>query len=289
MAALLGMDHPEGPDSEAEEEHDAMTAGSATAAVGSGFKLLVHWCEMQASVASLKKEATETKEWRKAKDKPDESKDAKVSALVGELATLAVNEKSHFDKYNEKSMLGQVLQSNQSAPRPPFTPNPNGRCRRCKVKGHGYPDCKATEEEAAASYAPWEGNKRERTTIAPSVPHCPSRAAANPAATTAPSVPHCPNTAAPPCICTHMSPSILSAAMALIACCTQPRTLEQLNEREPEAQGSRDMEMSGSQEDGTGTTLQWCASISNEPMLGDNQDTQRTSKVQRANAPQEQQ
>ena len=126
-------------------------------------------------------------------------------------------------------------------------------------------------------YAQWEGNKRERATIVPNAPHCPSRAAVNPTTTTAPSIPHCPNTAAPPC--THMSPSILSAAMALIACCTQPRTLEQMNERKPEAQGSRDREMSGSHEDGTGTTLQWCASISNEPMSGNSQDTQRTSNV----------
>ena len=67
-------------------------------------------------MSSLKKEATDTKEWRKTKDKSDESRDAKVSALAGELATLAANEKSHFDKL--ESMLGQVLQGNQSAARP---------------------------------------------------------------------------------------------------------------------------------------------------------------------------
>ena len=142
VASLLGMDHPESQDSETEEgwqrpasigltgydvPQDPMTAGNATAAVDSGFESSVHWREMQASGASLKKEATETKEWRKAKYKSDESRDAKVSALAGELATLVVNEKSHFDKL--ESMLGQVLQSNQSAARPPFTPNPNGRCR----------------------------------------------------------------------------------------------------------------------------------------------------------------
>lgn len=197
-----------------------MFAGNSTAAVGSGFESTVHWREMQASVASLKKEATETKEWRKSKDKSDEGRDAKVSALAGELATLAANEKSHFDKL--ESMLGQVLQNNQITPKPPFTPNPNGRCRRCKVKGHGYPDCKSTEEEAAALYAQWEGNKRQRVNTQLHKLHTPQTTATL-------------NTAALPCM--TMSPSILSAAMALIACCTQPRTLEQPRESEPGERG----------------------------------------------------
>ena len=44
------------------------------------------------------------------------------------------------------------------APRQPYAPNPNGRCRRCKQKGHGYPDCTVTDDaEAARLYAAWEG------------------------------------------------------------------------------------------------------------------------------------
>ena len=129
------------------------------------------------------------------------------------------------------------------------------------MKGHGYPDCKSTEEESSALHAQWEGNTRQRTNTTPHTSQ------------TTESL----NTASPPC--THTSPSILAAVMSLIACCTQPKTLEQPSGKEPEAQGNLKMEMSGSHEDGTGTTLQWCASISNEPMSGDNQDTKRTSKV----------
>ena len=291
VAAILGIDNPEGSDSEAEEgwqrspsidltgydvgpgPQDPMTAGNATAAVGSGFESTVHWREMQASVASLKKEATETKEWRKTKDKSDEGRDAKVSALAGELATLAANEKTHFDRL--ESMLGQVLQNNQSTPRPPFTPNPNGRCRKCKVKGHGYPDCKSTDEEAAVLYAHWEGNKQRRTNTPLHKPATTANDAHTPQNTAS------LNTAAPPCM--HMSQPILSAAMALIACCTQPITLEQQSEREPGMRGS-DTDRLEPHENGTGTTLQWRTSISSEPMSGSNWNTKQDSE--RRNEPQ---
>ena len=125
VASLLGMDNPDsGADSEADEAQDSMTAGNATTVVGAGFESSAHWREMEASVANLKKEATETKEWHKSKDKSDEGRDAKVSALAGELATLAANEKRHFDK------LESFRTTRALAPRPPFTPNPNGRCRK---------------------------------------------------------------------------------------------------------------------------------------------------------------
>ena len=129
VAAILGINNPDGSDSDAEEgpwqrlpsisltgynvgpdhPHKTMKAGNTTAAVSSRFKSTVHWHKMQASMASLKKEASETKDWCKTKDKSDEGRDAKVSVLAGKLATLAANEKSHFNKL--ESMLGQVLQN----------------------------------------------------------------------------------------------------------------------------------------------------------------------------------
>ena len=122
------------------------------------------------------------------------------------------------------------------------------------MKGHRYPDCKSTEDEAVVLYAQWEGNKQQRDSTQL---HTPQTKASL-------------NAAALPCM--TMSPSILSAAMALIACCTQPRTLEQLIESE--GRGS-DTEMARSSENRTGTALQQCARVSGEPMSGDGQDVRR--------------
>ena len=56
-------------------------------------------------------------------------------------------------------------------PRQPYAPNLNGRCRRCKQKGHGYPDCTVTDDaEAARLYAAWEGTTAPRPTATQGIP-----------------------------------------------------------------------------------------------------------------------
>ena len=70
--------------------------GNTTCAVG--FKTSMHWKEMHAQVTKLKKDTTEMRDWCKQKDKGDEERDAKTSAVAGDVATVAASEKSHFDQ-----------------------------------------------------------------------------------------------------------------------------------------------------------------------------------------------
>lgn len=127
--------------------------GNTTCAVG--FEATDQWKDMKEQVTKLKKDISEMHEWCKQKDKSDENRDAKISAVAGEVATLAASEKSHFEQ-----VMAAITSRNTAppAPRGPYTPNPNGRCRGCKQKGHGYPDCTVADDaEAARLCAAWEG------------------------------------------------------------------------------------------------------------------------------------
>ena len=122
-----------------------------------GFETTTQWKDMPEQVSKLKKDNSEMREWCKQKDKGDASRDAKVSAVAGEVATLAASDKSHFEQ-----VMAAIAARNTAprAPRQPYAPNPNGRCRRCKQKGHRYPDCTVTDDaEAARLYAAWEGTR----------------------------------------------------------------------------------------------------------------------------------
>ena len=155
VAAALGMEYTDEPPEEDAHEAAMAAAGNATCAVG--FKTSMHWKEMQAQVTKLKNDTTEMRDWCKQKDKGDESRDAKISAVAGEVATLAASEKNHFDQ-----VMAAIAARNTAppVPRQPYASNPNGRCRRCKQKGHRYPDCTVTgDAEAARLYAAWEGTR----------------------------------------------------------------------------------------------------------------------------------
>ena len=94
-----------------------------------GFEATDQWKEMKEQVTKLKKDSGEMHAWCKQKDKSDEGCDAKISAVAGEVATLAASEKSHFEQ-----VMAAIAARNTApqAPRGPYAPNPNGRCRRCK-------------------------------------------------------------------------------------------------------------------------------------------------------------
>ena len=141
VAAALGLEFTDEPPGEEAQEASMAAAGNATCAVG--FESSDQWKDMKEQVTKLKKDNTEMREWCKQKDKGDEGRDAKISAVAGEVATLAASEKSHFEQ-----AMAAISARNTAppAPRQPYAPNPNGRCCRCKQKGHGYPDCTATDE-----------------------------------------------------------------------------------------------------------------------------------------------
>ena len=132
LAAALGLEFTDEPPWEEAQEASMAATGNATCAVG--FEASDQWKDMKEQVTKLKKDNTEMCEWCKQKDKGDESRDAKVSAVAGEVATLAASEKSHFEQ-----VMAAIATRNTApqAPRQPYAPNPNGRCHRCKQKGHG--------------------------------------------------------------------------------------------------------------------------------------------------------
>ena len=153
VAAALGLEFTDEPPGDEEQEAATAATGNATCAVG--FKATTQWKAMQEQVTKLKKDNSEMREWCKQKDKGDEDRDAKISAVAGEVATLAASEKSHFEQ-----VMAAIAARNTAppAPRQTYALNPNGRCRRCKQKGHVYPDCTVTDDaEAARLYAAWEG------------------------------------------------------------------------------------------------------------------------------------
>ena len=97
VAAALGLDYVDEPPGEPQEEAGLQyPTANSTCAVG--FETSMHCKEMQAQVTKLKKDTTEMRDWCKSKDKGDEERDAKISAVAGEVATLAASEKSHFDQ-----------------------------------------------------------------------------------------------------------------------------------------------------------------------------------------------
>ena len=70
---------------------------------------------------------------------------------------MAASEESHF----EQVMAAIASRNTAPAPRPPYQPNPNVRCRRCKTKGHVINQCTITDDdEAARMYAAWEGESK---------------------------------------------------------------------------------------------------------------------------------
>ena len=81
VAAALGMKYTDEPPEEDTRAAAMAAAGNSTCAVG--FETSMHWKEMQAQVTKLKKDNTEMREWCKQKDKGDESRDAKISAVAG--------------------------------------------------------------------------------------------------------------------------------------------------------------------------------------------------------------
>ena len=166
VAAALGLEFTDEPPGEEPQEASMANAGNATCAAG--FEATDQWKDMMEQVTKLKKDNTEMREWCKQKDKGDEGRDAKISAVAGEVATLAASEKSHFEQ-----VMTAIAARNTLAPagRQPYAPNPNGRCRRCKQKGHGYPDCTVTDDaEAARLYAAWEGTTALKPTKTQGIP-----------------------------------------------------------------------------------------------------------------------
>ena len=162
VAAALGLEYTDEPPEGDVQEATMAAAGNATCAVG--FEASNQWKDMQEQMTKPKKDTIEMREWCKQKDKGDEGRNAKISAVAGEVAALAASEKSHFE---QDLVMAAISARNTAppAPRQPYQPNPNGRCHRCKQKGHGYPDCPVTDDaEAARMYAAWEGATSPRST-----------------------------------------------------------------------------------------------------------------------------
>ena len=107
VAAALGLeftDEPPGEEPQAGRQRSpdigltgySVPAGNTTCAVG--FEATTQWKDMKKEVTKLKKDNSEMREWCKQKDRGDEGRDAKISAVAGEVATLAASEKSHFEQ-----------------------------------------------------------------------------------------------------------------------------------------------------------------------------------------------